>query len=152
MIISIDPGINGAISIITYDRKLILCRDLPTLEARGSKTLNFNECVEILKPYDLTFGIIEDVGAAPEQGVASTFKFGYAAGFLYGLLLTKCNMVKRVKPSVWKPSLGLNSDKRQSICMANEVFPSTEYFKKIKSHNKAESALLGHYLLRTLGR
>jgi len=144
MIIAVDPGINGSLTVIKYDLSIELCVDLPVLESRGVRTLDFEKTLSIIKPFQLTLGIIEDVSSAPEQGVASTFKFGYASGFLYGLLLAHCPMVKRIKPSVWKSVLGLTSDKRKSIVKANEIFPGTTHFKKVKDHNKAEAALLGY--------
>lgn len=95
---------------------------------------------------DINFVAIEDVHAMPEQGVTSTFRFGYNAGILLGVLEALNIKVLRVKPAVWKGGLGLDADKKKSLTLARKLFPRySRYFQRFKDNGRAEAALIAHY-------
>lgn len=148
MILGIDPGVNGAYTILDINKNIIACRDLPLLD-KESKHLDGEYFCDLIKGFDIKLAIIEDVHSAPKQGVASTFKFGYSAGLLTGIILGMNIPIKKVRPYIWKHLLNLGTDKKESLALANRLFPNNDCFKLVKDHNKAESALIAYFGLRS---
>jgi crossover junction endodeoxyribonuclease RuvC len=105
---------------------------------------------DVVSKFKIGVAIIEEVHSAPEQGIASTFKFGFSSGLLNGVMIGLGIPIKRVRPAIWKNILGLTQDKKLSIQKANEIYPNTPYFKRMKDHNKAESALLAYLGVRAM--
>jgi len=148
MIIGIDPGVNGAFTIMDANKNIIVCSDLPLLD-KESKHLDGEEFFRMIKDFGIKLAIIEDVHSAPKQGVASTFKFGYSAGLLTGTIIGLDIPFKKIKPYIWKHLLNLGTDKKESLALANKLFPTNDCFKLVKDHNKAESALIAYFGLRS---
>jgi Holliday junction resolvasome RuvABC endonuclease subunit len=92
--------------------------------------------------------IMEDVHSFPKQGVASTFKFGFAKGLLIGICKSKGLKVNLVSPQYWKKEMNLiGKSKKDSIEMA-KLWSSPEYHTALKNHNNAESFLMA-WLMRS---
>ena len=151
MIIGIDPGLTGAVAFLTKGNSLRV-HDLPTMLINKRKQIDAEKFHLIVEPYDRdnwkTINVlIEDVAAMPVQGVTSTFRFGYGAGVLFGVLSTisSFNVIK-TKPAVWKSALGLTSNKKDSLTLARKLFPEqADLFKRAKDDGRAEAALLAHF-------
>lgn len=79
----------------------------------------------------------------PEQGVTSTFRFGYGAGVVRGVCDTLAIPVILIKPSVWKVALNLTRDKADSVALANKLFGP--HFKK-RDDGPAEAALIAYFV------
>jgi len=82
------------------------------------------------------------------------FKFGQTKGLLSGILHTLFAQVPitYLKPSVWKPALGLNRDKKRSLIMARKLWtPQSDLFSRVKDADRAEAALLAFCGLKILG-
>jgi crossover junction endodeoxyribonuclease RuvC len=150
MIIGIDPGFTGAIAFLADTRSLEIY-DMPTHLIMGRKQVDGEELAFLLGEirkgrHKIQYAAVEDVSAMPEQGVTSTFRFGYSAGIVMGVLQALEIKVLRVKPSVWKPALGLSSDKKKSLALARKRFPQYKaYFKRAMDDGRAEAALLAHF-------
>jgi hypothetical protein len=50
----------------------------------------------------------------------------------------------RIRPHVWKRTLGLTSDKERARLRAMQLFPTADLRRK-KDHGRAEALLLGYY-------
>jgi crossover junction endodeoxyribonuclease RuvC len=88
---------------------------------------------------------IELVGSMPKQGVASTFKFGMAYGATIALAeRTRCPF-HFVTPRVWKKALALDSDKKRSLSVARELWP-TAPLARVKDNGRAEALLIAEWL------
>jgi len=148
-IIGIDPGFTGAIALL-HSHNDLLIQDLPIKQYRGRKEIDgvaFSEYLSAFDSYTIAFAVMEDVSAMPKQGVTSMFRFGFATGVLLGVLNAHRISVLRVKPSVWKPALGLSRDKNKSIALAKKLFCSQKELFKLKKHDgRAEAALLAYYV------
>ena len=148
MIIGIDPGFSGAIAFL-YPDNVLHIKDMPIRAIMNRKQVDGHAFALILKAYKYrgaAFAAIEDVHSMPGQGVTSTFRFGYNAGILLGVLQALDIKVLRIKPSVWKVALGLSSDKSKSLTLAKKLFPAyKEYFTRAKDDGRAEAALLAHF-------
>jgi crossover junction endodeoxyribonuclease RuvC len=150
LIIGVDPGFSGAIAVYSPSQKSIIAvTDMPTTSksAQSKPQIVLSELQEFIAPYALysRLAIIEDVGAMPGQGVVSMFRFGFATGIMHGMLGSFGIPITTVKPSIWKPSLGLQREKHHAIEKAKQLFPkSANQFTRTKD-GRAEAALLAYF-------
>lgn len=153
-ILGIDPGFSGAIAILDLASKtLISVHPMPVAISTisGKKSVDPTILTDLLRPHvsSLEFAVVEQVSAAPKQGVVSVFSFGQGYGTILGVLGALGVRTKLVVPSVWKGALGLSSDKRQSLALAKKLFPeNSESFSLLKHDGLAEASLLAHYGIR----
>jgi crossover junction endodeoxyribonuclease RuvC len=144
-ILAIDPGLEGAGTVLDTGGELIDVFDLPLVgEGAGRRidAANFADLVRAHAPYRLA--IIEQVGARPKQGVSSTFKFGQSYGTILGVVGALGIPVRHVTSSKWKKALGLNSNAETSRARAIENWPTrADLFARKRDHNRAEAALVG---------
>jgi len=158
MIIGIDPGFTGAIAFLeidVLDQCHLMIKDMPLKKIMGRNQVDSVKLAcdfKIAKEqYPDALAIVEDVHAMPEQGVTSTFRFGYNAGILLGVLQALDIKVLRAKPAVWKPALGLSRDKARSLRLARILFSDyTSYFERRKDDGRAEAALLAYFAYECL--
>ena len=149
MIIGIDPGFSGAIAF--YEKGVLLIHDMPLrkiMDRTQVDAVQFSTyIIDMKRQCRIAFAVVEDVHAMPKQGITSTFRFGYNAGILLGVLEALRVKVLRVKPNAWKPALGLSSDKGKSLALAKKLFPAYHhYFERAKDDGRAEAALLARYI------
>ena len=147
MIISIDPGVSGAVAILDGS-KLVDVFDMPTeiitVNRKQKKRINANDLAAAFNEYPPTRVVIEDVHAMPGQGVTSMFAFGQALGIAHGVAACFTDQVVTVGPRVWKRYFKLDSDKGASRRLASERWPEmAQYFKRMKDDGRAEAALIG---------
>ena len=90
--------------------------------------------------------LMEDVHSFPKQGVASTFKFGFAKGVLVGICKEKGYTVHLVSPQWWKKDTGLLGKKKSDSVRLAKVFSEEKYHPLLKNHNSAEAFLLARQL------
>ena len=109
IVIGIDPGKGGGISVINNETITEIHKCPPTIK----------EMAEILKPYRLTWDFkvpivayIEQVHAFPTDARSSAFKFGVNYGIWQGMLGAFNIETKMVAPQVWMKPLGLPKDKQ----------------------------------------
>jgi len=151
LFIGIDPGVNGAVAILTPDGDALDCFDVPFLKDGSRKTINTRALSHRLKSLTQgrrVFCAIERVNAMPKQGVSSTFAFGRAFGQLEGLAAAMGWSLIHVRPKTWQKiffQFASGSDtKEKSRQIAMGLFPRVDLSLK-KHHNKADSLLVGEY-------
>lgn len=146
LLLGVDPGFFGALAL--YDAKtgkLVDLIDMPVREARGKKHLDLDSLSVWLDMWShrIRLAVIEEVSAMPGNGTSSSFRFGYYAGVLVGLIYSRRINMFMVKPAVWKALLGLSPDKALSIKKASELLPmDTWRWVRKKDDGRAEAALL----------
>lgn len=150
-ILGVDPGINGALSLIETDDWSISIHDMPKEPGLANRNAvsptGVVNLVRILKP-DHTF--LEDTWSSPQQGVASAFSFGRSNGIILGATASH-SMLTTVRPTVWKSATSTPKDKNQARRRAQQLFPCAyELFARVKDDGRAESALLAFYGLLSL--
>lgn len=166
LIISCDPGLTGAITLLCSVRGLLECEDIPTCD-NGTTSGSMKRWVDtaalqaILSSWSSRhdFGV-QSVQAAierpipmptlPAQTVASQFD---TFGVIRALVTSKVALgaMTIVNPQVWKRTFGLKSDKDASIACALRLYPSAaKFLARKKDHNRSESILIGHWLMREL--
>ncbi len=153
-IISFDPGINGAFAVLTTGGALIDCGDLPIVGVGKKATLNIPEIAEIVREWNCSESVIEQVGAMPGQGVSSMFRFGEAYGMLQGVLGSLSIPITRIRPVEWKRYhriTGKGSDgaeqARQKVI--DRFTKHHGLFARKKDHGRADACLIGLYYLTT---
>lgn len=156
MVIGIDPGITGAVVIITSNE--ILFYDTPKAEVKkGKKKHNEylpSEMADILKDRRVcnTFAFVEKVHSMPGQGVASSFGFGFGFGLWIGILAAIEIPYTLVMPQTWKKSLMLGkSDKDAARIRAQELFPQySPMLNRKKDIGRADALLIAEYGRRSM--
>lgn len=148
-ILGIDPGINGAAGIVEVPAvgslKLVGVIDLPTSGEGTKRRIAVREFADWLSRFDIHRAYIERAQSMPQQGVASTFRYGRAVGQLEACAILCCNDVRECETRAWKTHFGLDSDKEKSRAFARELFPDTVFFERIKDHQRAEAVLIACY-------
>jgi crossover junction endodeoxyribonuclease RuvC len=153
-VLSVDPGIDAGVAIMTERLDILACFDAPTIGEGTQRRIDAANLADAIREYSpYSFAIVEQVGAMPGNGVSSMFRFGQAYGTVLGIIATLAIPVRHVSPAKWKKALGLNSDGEASRARAIETWPTrAELFARKRDHNRAEAALLGLYGLNACGR
>ena len=156
IIIGIDPGITGAISILE-NKKVIEVYDTPTMidgkknkrQVNGAQITNIIK--EKLKTDKEVVAVVEHVNAMPGQGVTSMFNFGQSFGVLKGICSAMQLSMFFIRPAKWKKYFGLiKTEKDASRTKVIEIFPyiSSELSRK-KDSNKADAVLIASFFYNT---
>lgn len=146
-VLGIDPGIHGAFAVVDLDmsfRSLVLAAafDLPTFTGERALALDLNALAQAWSVYQPDLVVIEEVHAAPGQGVASTFRFGRATGELIGLAVGLGHRVHCISPQNWQRLVHVSGDKAEHRRRAGEMTGRNTDFLKVKDTNKADAVLV----------
>jgi len=148
--IGIDPGLSGAIAVLTDDSLQI--HDMPTMtvdrNGKAKRQVSANELAELLNLYagKDCHVYVERVSAMAGQGVTSVFSFGRSFGMIEGILAALKMPVTFVAPATWTRAIGRSPGKDASRARAMELFPNYEYFfKRVKDDGRADAALIAHW-------
>ena len=152
IIIGVDPGINGAISVIE-NKKIIEVYDTPTMieGKKNKKQINGAQVSNIIKER-LNHGkevivVVEHVNAMPGQGVTSMFNFGQSFGVIKGICAALSLPIYFVRPTKWKKHFNLiKTNKDASRTKVIEAYPeiSSKLHRK-KDSNRADAILIALY-------
>lgn len=143
-ILGCDPGLSGALAILDPNKGQIRALlDMPKLKRGDRSDLDLVALAAFIgnNYQSIQYAVVEDVAAAPKQGVTSMFTFGKVTGIVVGMIAAHYIPIFYVKPSVWKFQLGLSKDKKRSIVMARKLWPDTTF----RNDGQAEAALLAHF-------
>lgn len=158
-IIGIDPGVSGAIGVLTESGAFVDVFDMPTVLANKSSNrqmVNAYELANLLRArlVNAPAGVVaitENVNAMPEQGVASVFAFGKSYGILLGVLAALGISTHIVTPQKWKAFYSLGREKGQSRELAQRMWPVAP-LGLVKHHNRAEALMLSRYYVEAILR
>ena len=152
IIIGIDPGISGAISILE-NKKILEVYDTPTMidGKKNKKQINGAQVTNIikerLKDGKEVIVVVEHVNAMPGQGVTCMFNFGQSFGVIKGICAALSLPIHFVRPSKWKKHFNLiKTNKDASRTKVIEVYPeiSSKLHRK-KDSNRADAILIALY-------
>jgi crossover junction endodeoxyribonuclease RuvC len=148
--IGIDPGLSGAIAVLTDDSLQIHDMPVMTVDRNGKakRQVSANELAELLNLYagKDCHVYCERVSAMAGQGVTSVFSFGRSFGMIEGILAALKMPVTFVAPAAWTRAIGRSPGKDASRARAMELFPNYEYFfKRVKDDGRADAALIAHW-------
>ena len=152
IIIGIDPGINGAISILE-NKKILEVYDTPTMidGKKNKRQINSAQVSNIIKERlnenKEVIVVVEQVNAMPGQGVTSMFNFGQSFGVIKGICAALSLPIYFVRPAKWKKHFNLiKTNKDASRTKVIEVYPelSSKLHRK-KDSNRADAILIALY-------
>ena len=151
IIMGIDPGNNGGISIIDNSSnklpEIVFSLKMPVVSIYGKKIIDTSKIYYELAKYKVDIAIIEKVHAMPKQGVTSSFQFGRSFGGIEAICYIVAKRVDYVAPAVWKKAIGVGSSKKDSLDMARLKFGENDLWKIKSNDGIAEAALLTLYWL-----
>jgi crossover junction endodeoxyribonuclease RuvC len=155
VILGIDPGVHGAFALLG-DATLV--DDLPThhtQHGRGAMVraeLDLHSFRGLLTGHYIEHVFIERVAARPGQGVTSMFRFGEAAGAIYGLLVGLGLPVTYVMPQQWQRFHQVGAAPDAARQRAMQLYPRmASMLGRRRDHHRADALLLAHYALHTQG-
>ena len=157
--VGIDPGLSGAVALIDGD--VVQLADAPSWSVEAKKGVrheyNVNGMVELItgailrveNRVSITAGL-ESVHSMPDQGVASSFKFGVGLGIWQGILAALGIAYQLIPPARWKKALmdGMGKQKDASMIVAQRLFPTADIHLR-KHHGRADALLLAEFMRRT---
>ena len=156
IIIGIDPGISGAISVVE-NKKILEVYDTPTMidGKKNKRQINSAQVTNIIKER-LSGGkdvvvVVEQVNAMPGQGVTSMFNFGQSFGVIKGICAALSLPIYFVRPTKWKKHFNLiKTNKDASRTKVIEAYPeiSSKLHRK-KDSNRADAILIALYFNET---
>ena len=152
IIIGIDPGISGAISILE-NKKVVEIFDMPTMidGKKNKKQVNGAQVTNIIKDkLNLSKEIVvvvEHVNAMPGQGVTSMFNFGQSFGVIKGVCSALNVPIYFVRPTKWKKYFNLiKTNKDASRTKVIQIYPEiSSQLSRKKDSNKADAILIARY-------
>jgi len=154
--IGIDPGLSGAIAIISTESLKIF--DMPTMtverNGKAKRQVSASQLAEMLYLYSGRDCHVycERVSAMAGQGVTSVFSFGRSFGMIEGILAAFKMPVTFVPPATWVKAVGRGQGKDASRARAMELFPSDQdQFKRVKDDGRADAALIAYWGSRHAG-
>lgn len=150
-IIGIDPGLSGAVAVLTGSDSLIVI-DMPTMtvdrNGKSKRQVSASELAAIFANFNSndTHVFVEKVSAMAGQGVTSVFSFGRSFGMIEGILAAFKLPVTYVAPATWVKAVGRGQGKDASRARAMELFPNNQAdFKRVKDDGRSDSALIAYW-------
>lgn len=157
--LGIDPGQEGAFVLLHPKLGIICHKKMPIIKLKNKSkikvhydTLGIMAFLETVKgTYEDVHIFIEEISAAPGQGVTSMFSMGYGFGLLIGIISCLGIPHTRVKPNIWKGKLlaGLPKEKMASCVVATRLFPKAVDILLLPKggldHNVADALLIAEW-------
>lgn len=147
-IIGIDPGLDGALAVLT-EYGVTLVHDLPTIEAtKGRRQLDSHEFRDLIIDIgQVDMVVIEDQHAMPQNGTLSAFSMGRTIGRIDGVLTALERPVTYVQPAAWKKLLRCpaKAGKDWSLLTARNLYPHADgWLGRKLDHDRADAILIAH--------
>ena len=147
-ILGIDPGLDGAIAILTEAGELVAIHDMPTLQdgAKGRRAVNPALFASIIYASHATFAFCELVGPRPTDGTTGAFGFGRSRGIIEGVLAAAGIPLAMIAPPVWKRASNIapgkeNKDSARSVAISRWPSQAALFARKCDC-DRAEAALI----------
>lgn len=136
MYAGVDPGLAGAVAAIDDRGRLLMARDMPTVEARVGKTIRKRidepaliQLFRTLHAIGVRNVAIEKVGGIRGQGAAGAFVFGYATGVTTAAAMAAGCVVSQVSPQTWQAHHRMRGGKHAALGMARARCPGAAPFE-----------------------
>lgn len=149
-ICGIDPGIGGAIALVSASG--VVCHDMPTVEIRGKRHVCPAGVRQLLVDAKPDVVVLEHVQGVQGTGATSAFSFGRSFGLLEGVVAGLQLRHVLVRPQAWTKTLGVSRDKGQHRAAAQRLWPTQAHlFARVRDDGRADAALMAHWLCITNG-
>lgn len=150
IVLGVDPGSTGGLTIIDTVLCTVIVLDMPTeIVVKQRQLTSALEFASIVNRLGVEAAFVEDVWARPNEGPVGAFSFGRGVGRLEGVLDSLRIRRWSIKPQDWKSKLKVSASKELAVRRAQELFPeAASVFIGSRGglkHGRAESALLALY-------
>lgn len=150
LVIGCDPGLDGALALLTSAGELVDVTDMPTLldGAAGRRAINAPLVAAQARAWGASAAYVELVGARPGEGPVGAFSFGRCRGILEGVFGALGVPVTMLAPAWWKRRAGIPPGKEGAKDAARSEairrWPGMADRFALKKHDgRAEGALIG---------
>jgi crossover junction endodeoxyribonuclease RuvC len=154
--LGVDVGLTGACAVIELcadGPRVLAVIDMPAVGVGARRRVDAIALQEWLLETGPNHAIVEAAQAFPQQGTASIFRYGRAAGVAEGIIAACGISIEYVSPAQWKRAFHLSADKEASRALAIARFLSAHnFFQRKRGHGAAEACLLALYGLQTVLR
>ena len=158
-VIGIDPGIAGAVALVSRDRDLIEVADMPVLRdgSGGRASVTAPLLAALLAQWHAREVVCEFVSARPKEGAVGAFSFGRSRGVIEGACAALGLPIRFLTPPAWKRTVGVpaghDGAKDAARSEAIRRWPaSAGLFARVRDDGRAEAALIGLAGLKREGR
>lgn len=148
LVLGVDPGQSGGLALMDRAGKLQFAESMPVLR-NAVPTVDVRQLGHLLAGHHEVFAYVERAQAMPRQGVSSSFNYGVIFGSILTALADLGIGYELVSAAAWKRSLGLASDKRESIDRVRQLYPT--FPVKRSEDGIAEAVLIARYGLGLRG-
>lgn len=149
MILGIDPGLDGAVAVLTDSGELVEIHDMPTLldGAKGRRAVNPALFASIVRSTQASRAYCELIGPRPTDGSVGAFGFGRTRGIIEGVLTAAGIPLEMIAPPVWKRASSIapgkeNKDSARSVAISRWPSRAALFARKCDC-DRAEAALIG---------
>lgn len=155
-VVGIDPGAYGAVVGVYADGSVEM-ETMPLTKHKTIDCIRVGEFIDQLSHTDLII-VWENVHSMPQQGVASTFKFGLNTGMVVGAVISRATgngvmlSEHKVSPQRWKKHHGLTrKPKAAAIGKMKEYLPNHDFSVFTKKHLEgiADAFLISRWFMET---
>ena len=156
-VLSVDPGVKGALCLMETGTRKIQVFDTPVLDGQVDGA-QLAAMVDQCRFQGTIAAVVEQVSSMPRQ--AGAFNFGRSAGVVHGVLDALGVPYELLHPNIWKGAMGLrravNETREQNKTRARELavklWPDRAAdFKRVKDDGRAEAALLARHYCTKMG-
>jgi hypothetical protein len=156
-IIGVDPGVTGALALLTDKGDLLDVLDMPSLAdgTKGRSTVNSPLLASMLAKWHARAVFCEFVSARPTDGSVQAFAFGRCRGAVEGVCGALSLPISLITPQSWKRLHDIPPGDQKDLARSKAIakWPAmAERFARKLDHNRAESALIGLAGLMREGR
>lgn len=154
--IGCDPGMQGALSLLSPEARLLDVIDMPSCPKSATKNwVDAFKLNEVIKGWVELCGTIpqaavENVHAMPGNGVSAMFTFGHGLGIVQAVLVCNSIPIHWVTPQSWKKYYNLTSEKKVATAKACNLYPQhTDLLVTPRGRcldGRAEAILIARYL------
>lgn len=159
VVLGIDNGVDGAISVLDFDTKeAIELLDIPSRHTEwGMREIDpfllQKEIERLQEMYHIVRAVIERLakqgGKKGKMGYTAILSMGCSQGIVLAVLELCAITIRWILSEEWKPSVvGRGAHKSVSRTVALQRFPNMrDKLDMVKHHNRAEALLIGAYEL-----
>jgi crossover junction endodeoxyribonuclease RuvC len=148
LIIGVDPGVTGALALLSDKGELLEVTDMPSLAdgTKGRSTANAPLLAELMAKWRAREVYCEYVSARPTDGSIQAFAFGKTFGIIHGVCGALSLPISLITPQSWKRFHSIPPGDQKDLARSKAIarWPAmAERFARKLDHNRAESALIG---------
>jgi len=148
-VIGVDPGVHGALALITCTGDLVAVADMPILRdgAADRASVNAPLLADLLAKWHAREVFVEFVSARPNEGAVGAFSFGRSRGVVEGVAAVLGLPIRFLTPPAWKRLVqiapGKADAKDAARAEAIRRWPDkAALFARVRDDGRAEAALI----------